>query len=78
MCVCVCVCVCVYIYAGKGIVETAALLGTPYGIEADSWMKASEVCVCAARGSLTPLLFTLHQPPLPPLSLIYFIYIYIL
>lgn len=28
---------------GKGIVETAALLGTPFGVEPDLWTKASEV-----------------------------------
>jgi len=30
--------------AGRGIVETAALLGTPYGVEVDAWCKASAVC----------------------------------
>ncbi len=68
----------IYIYREreKGLVETAALLGTPYGVEADAWMKASEVCVCAARGSCTPSLFTRHPPPLPPLSHLLYIYLY--
>jgi hypothetical protein len=29
--------------SGKGIVETAALLGTPFGVEAELWSKASSV-----------------------------------
>lgn len=29
--------------SGRGIVETAALLGTPFGVEADLWSKAASV-----------------------------------